>query len=512
MSTVGSEGPRAMGENVAAAGARSARQPGLKVTTGGRLFFAFSVLVCAFLAVLLFATTRLRAIESALDSMRRHEDQLRLAIELKSAVRDEVGHQAQVVSGDRRRLADYREARERVLGLQRQLPLHGRAASEHLAAEADELSIIAGIERACDDVARLLDARVDEALAGGAPAGSSAERAHERVMLIEDRLDRLCAREHDTAARLRGVVADIQRSTLRWLVVFCAATTLFAVAVGWYIRRSVARPVARLGEGAARLARGDLTTRIEIDSADEFGALAAQFNAMTDALKTHQEKLVQSEMLAGVGRLAAGFAHELNNPLSVILGYLMIHRRKAEGRLARDLAVAEDEALRCREIVRDLLELSRPNRPGDLCAVDLRHLCEEVVTALRDSGQLTAPRIVIDGQGVARGSRAKLHQVIVNLIRNAAEAAGANGAVEVTVRTSGAAAQVIVSDTGAGIAPASRDRLFEPFFTTKPTGTGLGLAVSRAIARAHGGDIAIMESGAGGACFTLNIPLARGST
>lgn len=289
---------------------------GLRFTTGLRLLFAFSALVCAFLAVLLFATSRLRATGRALEDMRWHDERLRVAIELESALRDAIAHQAQIVSGDRQRLVDYRDARLRGLEFQRQLQVSFQD-------ERDQTWAL-DVDRFSQELRQVLDDRIEKALAGGAKDVEEGERAHTLIMAIEDRLDDVCAREQTAATRHRGIVSDLQRSTLRWVLVFFVGAPLFAAAIGWYIRRSVARPVARLGEGAARLARGDLDTRIEIDSADEFGALAGQFNSMTEALKTHQEKLVQSEKLAGVGRLAAGFAHELNNPLSVILGYIIL--------------------------------------------------------------------------------------------------------------------------------------------------------------------------------------------
>jgi two-component system, NtrC family, sensor kinase len=482
--------------------AHGAPQPRrLRVTTGRRLFFAFAALVCAFGAVLAFTTTRLRGLEATLDGMRLHEERIRLALELQSALRDAVAHQAQIVSGEEVRLPDYLEARQRAIDLEAQLPL--------LAGDVDEAAWAGEVGRASEELRQVLDRRIDEARVSGDRGVPSGERGHALIMFIEDRLDRLCTREHAAAVAKRALVSEVERSTLRWILAFVAGAPLFAAAIGWYIHRSVARPVARLGEGAARLARGELGTRIAMESPDEFGALAAQFNAMSASLQAHQEKLVQSEKLAGIGRLAAGFAHELGNPLSVILGYVMLHGRRAEGRLARDLAAVEQEALRCREIVQDLLELARPDHIRVAAPVDLHALCDEVVGAVAAAGHL--PRVAVAGEGVAHGSRAKLRQVLVNLVRNAAEAAGAAGEVDVRVRADGGFAIVEVSDTGPGIPAEARARLFEPFFTTKPTGTGLGLAVSRAIARGHGGDLTLTDRRGGGACFTLSVPLS-GST
>jgi two-component system NtrC family sensor kinase len=214
---------------------------------------------------------------------------------------------------------------------------------------------------------------------------------------------------------------------------------------------------------------------------------------MTAALKENHRKLVEADKLAGIGRLAAGFAHEINNPLTVVLGYIMRHRRGATGQMAKDLEVAEQEVQRCREIVQELLEIARPSLEVSSEPVDLREVCEDVVGTLRGSGVLATSAVSIEGAGEAVGSRDKLRQVLVNLVKNAGEACGPQGTIRVRVVAGPPWALVEVADDGPGVDGAARERLFEPFFTTKPSGTGLGLAVSRSIARAHGGDIEVPE-------------------
>ncbi|RKH05149.1 sensor histidine kinase, partial [Corallococcus carmarthensis] len=277
--------------------------------------------------------------------------------------------------------------------------------------------------------------------------------------------------------------------------------------VGVYIGNSVARPVARLSEGAARLARGDLDVRIPEDDPGELGHLAAQLNRMTVALREHQARLVQHEKLAGIGRLAAGVAHEINNPLGVILGYVRLLQRRAEGALAEDLRVVEEEAVRCQDIVEGLLDLARPGR-GPLEPVPLRDACEEVVSRLRESTRV-GPQVSVAvlGEGTAWAQAPRLRQVLLNLVKNAAEAAGEGGRVEVRIAVDAeGASRVAVSDSGPGVTAEARARLFEPFFTTKLSGTGLGLAVSQAIAEAHGGRIDVDTGPLGGARFTLSLP------
>jgi signal transduction histidine kinase len=326
------------------------------------------------------------------------------------------------------------------------------------------------------------------------------------VSRIDRLVDDLIAGLQHRTSRGRDDLVALETAAVRWTAALLVAVPLFVAAAVLYLSRSVAKPLARLSEGAGALAAGDLDARIDIDTPDEFGALAGEFNAMTVALKEHQDRLVDAEKAAGIGRLAAGIAHELNNPLQVMLGYLSLNRDVPDARLARQLAAAEDEALRCKDIVAGLLELSRP--AVDSTAVDLHALCEDVAAAVGVSLRPSTLHLSMEGGAIALGDRQKLRQVLFNLIRNAVEAAGPGGDVMVSLGASGGWAEVAVSDTGPGVPPETRARLFEPFFTTKAAGKGLGLAVSRAIAIAHGGDIEVRNNHPAGAVFTLRVPRA----
>jgi signal transduction histidine kinase len=299
----------------------------------------------------------------------------------------------------------------------------------------------------------------------------------------------------------------IEHRVIGWTVAYLLVAPGLAIGIALYVGRSVARPLARLSTGAERIGRGDLATRISIDSRDEFGALARTFNAMATSLREHEDKLVQTEKLAGIGRLAAGVAHEINNPLGVILGYTRLLKKTAADGTVEDLAVIEDEVLRCKQIVQGLLELSRPV-PHSTERVSLRAVAEDAVARLQDSSAAASVQIHVDGAAEAVANGDRLRQVVLNLVRNAAEAAGPGGSVDVTVRTSGELAEIAVADSGPGLTADATQKLFEPFFTTKPTGTGLGLAISQSIARAHRGAIEVGRSRLGGALFTLRIPRA----
>ena len=166
----------------------------------------------------------------------------------------------------------------------------------------------------------------------------------------------------------------------------------------------------------------------------------------------------------------------------------------------------EEEALRCKAIVEGLLDLARPAPPAQ-GPVQLHAECAAVVERLREAGSLAGVEVRLEGEATAWASASKVRQVLHNLLRNAAEAAGAGGEVRAALEERGGEALAVVDDSGAGLSGAAQERLFEPFFTTKESGTGLGLAVSRAIARAHGGDVEAGSAPGGGARFTLRLPL-----
>jgi signal transduction histidine kinase len=467
--------------------------------TARRLVLGFGALVLVVGAASWVALAGLSGTRAALERMKDDQEGARLALDLTSAVRDQYAHQAHtIIIGDETHLGFYTEAHEHVLELTRRLRAH---------AAPEALALVDDIEQASAELDGLFRQKIVPAVLRGDRAFVRAEhaRAQEIVTRIQDLAEQLVARSDASIAASRAEVQQMERRTHDWIVVLLVGAPLLAAVVSITIGRSIARPVARLRSGAARLAAGDLDARIDVGSADEFGALAAQFNAMTAAIKEHERRLVQSEKLAGIGRLAAGVAHEINNPLGVILGYARLLGKKAEGPLADDLRVIEEEAVRARDIVEGLLDLSRPLPPARE-PLDLHAVCQEVVGRLREASVLDGVEVSIEGSGVALGHPAKLRQVVANLVRNAAEAAGPEGRVAVRVRQDAGGGLVEVQDDGPGLDAEATSRLFEPFFTTKEKGTGLGLAVSRAIARAHGGDIEAGPAPGGGSIFALRIP------
>jgi two-component system, NtrC family, sensor kinase len=328
--------------------------------------------------------------------------------------------------------------------------------------------------------------------------------SHPIVVRIEGEIDEWRGRANAAIAAARAdLKAQESAAVQRFAGVLLASALVFAGAV-LYLSRSVAKPLAILTQGAAVLGRGDLGTRIGIDTPDEFGSLASDIIALAVSIQDQQTRLVESEQLAGIGRVAAGIAQEINSPLQVALGHLSRYRDGGDPRLA----AVEEEARRCKQIVDGMLELSRPRAhlyPGP---VDLRTLCEEVSASLLALARPARVRIAVDGAGSALADRSRLRLAVFNLVKNAVEAAGYGGQVEVRILESTSGPSIRVSDTGPGVPPELKGRLFEPLFTAKESGSGLGLAVSRSVVRAHGGDVDLRESGERGAVFQLHLPRA----
>jgi signal transduction histidine kinase len=234
---------------------------------------------------------------------------------------------------------------------------------------------------------------------------------------------------------------------------------------------------------------------------------------MIARLRHKEAKLAQSEKLSLVGQLAAGIAHEINNPLGSILGFAQAAalRLKGEGPLAEPLAAIEEEARRCRKLVQDLLAFSRQDGPL-LEDVSLDDVVAGVLGMVAAQARLNSVSLAseLGLREKVRADRGQIQQIVVNLCSNALDAMPAGGRLAVRTRPERGRALIEVEDTGPGIPPELRKRIFEPFFTTKTRGrgTGLGLALAQQIAQRHGGDISVSSDPSKGSVFTVSLPLS----
>ncbi len=329
-------------------------------------------------------------------------------------------------------------------------------------------------------------------------------------------------------------VPHAQSGAPAWsLVAAHAVFSAGAIAIFGFVllRGSVLRPIDAMRSGTARIAAGEFGVSVPTDAPAELADLAAALNQMSAALAAYRERtaeqverleranaelraaqdaLVRTERLASVGRLAAGLAHELGNPLAAVRGYveLLGMDSRADRTDAEVIARCAAEVERMHGLIRGLLDFARQERPS-VAEVDVALLLADVARTVRPRAEFRAIELRLDtGEPLTVAADAsKLQQVLVNLLLNAADA-GAH-AVALSAERRADAVAIVCADDGHGIAPADVPRLFEPFFTTRPpgAGTGLGLAIAHRIAEEHGGRIEVDSSPGAGATFRLVLPV-----
>jgi len=331
------------------------------------------------------------------------------------------------------------------------------------------------------------------------------------------------------------------------LLILIAVDVAIFLGFGRYlISRLVTAPMEELVEATHAVAAGELSRRAAPGGTREFDRLAESVNQMTERLLDAQGALVRAEKLASVGRLAAGVAHEVGNPLAAIANYVELLRRR--GVEPEMVAAIEREAGRIDVIVRSLLDYARP-RDAQREPVDLGAVASRAVDLLRAQGVLRPVSVeVAVASGLPRvlGESAALEQVFVNLLLNAVDAAGEGGRISVVASATrvgdadaerrgsdppehaaaserqlrrasrhlegmpdgAAAVQVVIADSGSGVPAELLNRIFDPFFTTKPPGrgTGLGLAIVQRIVQDHGGRVDVARAREGGAAFAVTLP------
>jgi two-component system, NtrC family, sensor kinase len=236
----------------------------------------------------------------------------------------------------------------------------------------------------------------------------------------------------------------------------------------------------------------------------------------TEALARSEKQMAQADRLASIGQLSAGIAHEINNPLGIILGFTQLLKRGEDAGSQRhsDLKTIEKHVRNCQSIVSDLLNFAR-SAPTQKKRVRIHDTIDEVVNFIRhhsNKGDVVIERHYAPEVPSLMVDEEKIRQVLINLVMNALHAVGKTGTITISTRLDSRLRQVAirVADTGYGIEPKNLTRIFDPFFTTKPTGegTGLGLSVSYGIIKNHGGDILVESEPGQGARFTLLLPAA----
>nr|MBA2544184.1 HAMP domain-containing histidine kinase [Deltaproteobacteria bacterium] len=435
-------------------------------TTARRIVGAFGLVLLLFALALVVMVFSLDRIGAAEDEVARLDRAKHAGHHAAAMAREQYMHQAHtMLAWDASHLEHYRETAD-----------EARHATQHL---EHEVAGHQGAEQA-KRISRLVaesDRRFREEVW---PAIQRNDRArtselHERtehpvqeVVVLNTELNRSLENESDAS---RGDAERI-RSTAMIAVLICFGLAIAAAAaVGVYLMRSISRPVATLRAQAARIGAGDLDARIGMPGDDELAELARGIDQMAADLKQHQGELIKAHRLASIGQVASGVAHEINNPLGIILGYLTFLRREPALADRDELRIIEDEVRQSLAIVAGLLDLSRPVRLN-ASDVALGEVAREAVARLEETGGANGIEIRFRDNDVPPivADEGKVRQIALNLLTNAVEAArdpdAASPTVEVTWELLDRSVWLHIDDHGPGISDESMARVFEPFFTT----------------------------------------------
>lgn len=388
----------------------------------------------------------------------------------------------------------------------------------------------------------------------GETAADRFPKTSEELRKWVDDLDSVLTRVSVLAREADELVHTMQKdadeavtAALLTVAVLFGVIVVGSIAIGIKQYRSIIGPLGRLRAGVRRIAAGEFSERLGTIGDREFNELADDFNRMTSELQELYEnlekkvaqtsrELVTSERLASVGYLAAGVAHEINNPLNIISGFAELSLRNMRERsgnaeafavtndiastdatkadVVRTLKIIRDEAFRCKEITGRLLSLSRPGG-GRRLPVSVADLLQSVSELVAGHHVSEGRRVEVDVNGDAllvTGDETEVKQVLLNLTVNALQAVSSDvGVVELHATRRGSGVDVIVSDNGRGMTSEIIERVFEPFYTLGAPGgtrgTGLGLSISRAIIESHGGRIRAESDGLGhGSRFIITLP------
>src|SRR4051812_45121154 len=369
-------------------------------------------------------------------------------------------------------------------------------------------------------------ARHPEALGEASGLSARIKRLNRRVMDLPDKL------HGDFYAIL--LMSQRQYQTSR-VIVWTSALAVLAMLYGLAAlsHRWVLSPVRLLHRGVRRVARGAFDYKIELNTGDEMQGLAEAFNDMTARLSVtyadlerqvqeRSRQLVRSERLAGVGFLAAGVAHEINNPLASIafcsealenrLGPLLDDRDGSDAKVAHNyLRMIQEEAFRCKSITEKLLDFSR-------CAdiqrerTDLAGLIQGVVEMIQHMGKYRGKKIVFQPREavLAHVDNQEIKQVVLNLVVNALDSMEPGGTLRIDLRHAEGMAEMSFADDGCGMTADVLENIFEPFFTKRRVGkgTGLGLSITHRIISQHHGEITASSPGEErGSTFVVRLPV-----
>ncbi len=435
-------------------------------------------------------------------NMQRNEAAIQESLLLAAAVREQYIHQAHwIIERDPHHLEHYEEWVHQVQqGTERLKPLVPDA-------ERWRVAQVLSNSRALDEVFR---SAIVPALSRGDEAGiiklhrradDLAQRATKQADFIARTVEQNMAMDHASATRSTRAGLLIAASCV---LLVLGLSVMFTIR----LRLAVLKPLEVLAAAARRFGSGDFRSRVGPVGEGELRAVSTAFDHMAEELEAREARLVESERMAAIGQLAAGVAHEVNNPIQVIRGYLKTMGPDTPPEvLGEELQILDEEAAACQRIAEDLVAFARaPELHRD--HIDMEQLLCESVRRFGETSEGSGQPVHLTAEpGQALADHGRLRQVIRNLLLNAAYFSKPDQPIEVRGRRLGADGyEISVSDSGPGIAPEDRSKIFEPFFTKRAGGSGLGLSVCMSIVRAHAGAILVENNPDRGATFRVQIP------
>jgi two-component system NtrC family sensor kinase len=333
-----------------------------------------------------------------------------------------------------------------------------------------------------------------------------------------------------TAIRNRVILSFFGIATLGFLLI---------LGITYYMIHNITRPIGEMVSATRNIIAGRFDQEVRANSPGEIALLAESFNAMlkslrqmkgdleewgrtleekvkqrTEELVAMQARVAQSERLASLGMLAAGVAHEVNNPLGGILALtgLTVEDMPKDDPNRENLVEVIRQTERCRDIVKGLLEFSRQSK-GNREPIDLNRVLEDTLSLVGKQALFFNINVVCQFEPELPpvvADRSQIQQVFINILMNAVQAMNERGTITIVTRhhSSDHSAEVAISDTGQGVPPEQIDRIFDPFFTTKESGhgTGLGLSIAYGIVTTHGGNISVQSEVGKGSTFSIRMP------
>jgi two-component system, NtrC family, sensor histidine kinase HydH len=410
-----------------------------------------------------------------------------------------------------------RDGREKVDPLHQRI--HEQLKQARVLADKDkEIKLVGELESAMERYFQLWESR------GGISAEHRAEAREERLKILENEALPLCRELQSFNVQQIRMSERAHRATVKWVVaglltigiLGALAGLLLGYGVARRLRHSIYHLSVRVQDAASKLGQDLPAVALQEDGDlrqihEQMKTVVQEIEQVVQKLQQREREVLRAEQLAALGQLAAGVAHEIRNPLTSIKMLVQTLREDldARGAAAEDLQIIELEIRRMERCLQTFLDYARPPMP-DFRPLDLAQPIGKTLALI--GGRARKQNVTIDwvppaSPVVVTADSEQIQQLLVNLILNALDVMPRGGVLDIAQRRLGGNVEISVGDTGPGIAVKVLPALFKPFVSTKETGLGLGLVTSQRIAEAHGGSLVASNREAGGACFTLRLPV-----